>query len=157
MEFVDVIDENGRVIEVKPLDYCVRLGLLHRAISVFVMSISGQIYLQQRSKSDSWLPGLWIASCTGHVKSGELPEEATSRELMEELGLEGRPIYLFKLVSPYIQYGERIEHEMNYVFEYTTADELVIDRNEVEQMRLLSIQDCKRFFASNVKEITLDA
>ncbi|HVB12820.1 MAG TPA: NUDIX domain-containing protein, partial [Nitrososphaerales archaeon] len=95
-ELVDVVDKSDRVLETRTLDECLKLGLLHRAVTVFLRNSKGQMFLQQRSKEDDWLPGMWTASCTGHVKSGEDAEAAAARELDEELGIACSPIFLFK-------------------------------------------------------------
>ncbi|MDG6996815.1 MAG: NUDIX domain-containing protein [Nitrososphaerota archaeon] len=120
-------------------------------------SPDAKIYLQQRSNNDDWLPGLWTASCTGHVKAGESPDQAAKRELEEELGLGCLPVYLFKFLAPRIESGARVEYEMNYVYECTAVEDPVIDRREVEQMKLLSIEECSAFFATKRNEITPDS
>ncbi|MDG6908564.1 MAG: NUDIX domain-containing protein [Nitrososphaerota archaeon] len=156
IELVDVIDENDDVVEIRPLDECKRLGLLHRAITVFVLSPDRKIYLQQRSFRDDWLPGMWTASCTGHVRAGELPIEAAKRELVEELGIQGFPSYLFKFVAPRVQSRQEIEHEMNYVFECVTSGKPIINIEEVEQVRLMTISECREFVYGNRVSITPD-
>lgn len=71
-------------------------------------------------------------------------------------GSQRQPSLFVKSVSLFIEFAGKIEHEMNYVFEYTTDDNLDIKREAVEQMRKLSVNDCKRFFEFNANDITLD-
>ncbi len=156
-ELVDIVNEEDKVIGTRTLGECLRAGLLHREVTVFLRDSNGQILLQQRSKSDDWLPGKWTASCTGHVKAGEDPVIAATRELKEELGISIRPRYLFKFVVPEIQYMGKIEREINLVFEANGDGQVKIDPKEVEQVVFFPIQACKEFFRSNIDMITLDA
>lgn len=64
---------------------------------------------------------------------------------------------MFKFLAPRIESGARVEYEMNYVYECTAVEDPVIDRREVEQMKLLSIEECSAFFATKRNEITPDS
>jgi len=46
------------------------------------------LFLQKRSMAKDRSPGLWDASCSGHVNSGEDYDTAAGRELVEEIGLQ---------------------------------------------------------------------
>jgi len=156
-ELVDVVDKSDRVLETRTLDECLKLGLLHRAVTVFLRNSKGQIFLQQRSNEDDWLPGMWTASCTGHVKSGEDAEAAAARELDEELGIACSPIFLFKFLVPAIRYLDKTERELCIVFEAVSDEAIQLNTKEVEQGIFLTLDQCKEFFKNNSKEITLDA
>lgn len=156
-ELVDEVSDNDTVLGTRTLEDCLRFGLLHRAITVFLRNSKGEIFLQQRSKSDDWLPGKWTASCTGHVKSGEDPRAAAVRELGEELGISCQPDYLFKFIVPLIRYLDKNERELDIVFEAVSDAHVKIDYNEVESGIFLTIEECKEFFERRSNEITLDA
>ena len=156
-ELVDVVDKSDRVLETRALDECLKLGLLHRAVTVFMRNSKGEIFLQQRSKEDDWLPGVWTASCTGHVKSGEDAGAAATRELNEELGVACSPTFLFKFLVPAIRYLDKTERELDIVFEAASDDTIKLDTKEVEQGMFLTVDQCKQFFKNNSNEITLDA
>ncbi len=156
-ELVDVVSESDCVLETRTLGECLRLGLLHRAVTVFVRNSRGEIFLQQRSKSDDWLPGMWTASCTGHVKSGEDPSIAAARELNEELGITCSPRFVLKFIVPSITYVYKIEQEFNIVFDAVSDEAVRIDKNEVEQGMFLALDECKEFFKVRRADITLDA
>jgi isopentenyldiphosphate isomerase len=156
-ELVDVVSESDHVLETRTLGGCLRLGLLHRAVTVFVRNSRGEIFLQQRSKSDDWLPGMWTASCTGHVKSGEDPKTAAARELKEELGITCLPRFMFKFIVPTITYLDKIEREFDIVYEAVSDEAVRIDTREVEQGMFLAFDKCKEFFKAKREEITLDA
>ncbi len=159
VELVDVIDDVDRVIAQKPLEECLRLGILHRAVSVFLWNSRNQIYVQRRSLHDELFPGYWTASCTGHVSAGEDYFEAAVRELREELGINSeRPRFVLKFIVPPIRFGALREHEMMYVLESRAGDqELRLDPVEVEEGAFLSVPRLKRFIIENRDSITPDA
>ncbi len=157
IELVDVVDESDSVLETRRLDECQRLGLLHRAVTVFLRNSKGELFLQQRGKNDDWLPGYWTASCTGHVKSREDATKAAKREMEEELGISCEPSFLFKFVVPTVKFMDKIERELDIVFEATSDDLIHIDPREVEAGTFMSIAKCKEFFNAKKNKITLDA
>jgi isopentenyl-diphosphate Delta-isomerase len=156
-ELIDVVDEEDHTLMTRTLEDCLRDGLLHRAVTVFLTDTGGKIFLQQRSRLDDWLPGMWTASCTGHVKSGEDPDTAAARELWEELGLVSSPRFVFKFIVPAIAFSNRIEREIDFVFEVTSDQKVKINSKEVECGMFLTPEECKVFFKSRCAEITLDA
>ncbi|HYB03612.1 MAG TPA: NUDIX domain-containing protein [Nitrososphaerales archaeon] len=94
-EIVEVVDESDNVLYSASLEKCKLEGLLHRSVAIVLLNSLGEILLQQRSSSDDWLPGKWTVSATGHLKAGEAPSDASARELKEELGVTGKPAFLF--------------------------------------------------------------
>ena len=64
-----------------------RLGLLHRAFSVFVCR-DNEILLQKRHAAKYHSGGLWSNTCCGHPKPGETTKSAAERRLFEEIGLK---------------------------------------------------------------------
>lgn len=156
-ELVDIVNEEDVVLGSRTLGECLRLGLLHREVTVFLRNSKDELLLQQRSKSDDWLPGKWTASCTGHVKLGEDPLAAAERELKEEVGISVKPVFLFKLVVPKIRHLDKIEYEVDIVFEACSDDTPRVDKTEVEKVVFLSPDDCKHFFKEKSEDITLDA
>jgi isopentenyl-diphosphate delta-isomerase len=63
-----------------------RLGVMHLAVSVFVMS-GDRILLQKRADGKYHCAGLWANSCCSHPQWGESAASAARRRLREELGL----------------------------------------------------------------------
>lgn len=64
-----------------------RIGALHLAISVFVMS-EGALLLQRRAPGKYHCGGLWANTCCSHPAWGEAPADGAARRLREELGLD---------------------------------------------------------------------
>jgi len=86
-ELFDIVDENDRVIGQLPRSEVHRLGLRHRAVSIFIFNSRGQLLLQQRSATKDEYPLRYTSSASGHVAAGDDYDESAARELQEELGL----------------------------------------------------------------------
>lgn len=156
-EQIDVVDEYNRVLYVATLAECKRLGLIHRMVCVFVRNSRGDILLQQRSFSDDWLPGKWTVSCTGHIRSGESPEDASVRELEEELGIAAKPRFLFTELLPKVTWGNSIEHEIAYAFELFSDEEPKADPEEVAKVQYVKLSDYSTHAERLANDFTPDA
>jgi len=93
-----------------------RLGLRHKAISVFVMR-DDKVLLQRRALSKYHTPGLWANTCCTHPNWDETPRDCAIRRLEEELGITG----LMPEHRQLLEYradvgGGLIEHEVVDVF-----------------------------------------
>jgi len=86
-ELFDVVDENDQVTGQNTRSEVHRLGLLHRAIHIFVFDSVGRLLLQKRSAAKDEFPSMWTSSASGHVDAGEDYDNAAARELTEELDL----------------------------------------------------------------------
>ncbi|MBX9745318.1 MAG: isopentenyl-diphosphate delta-isomerase [Hyphomonadaceae bacterium] len=63
-----------------------RTGVLHLAVSVFIMS-EDALLLQQRATGKYHCAGLWANSCCSHPAWGESLADSAHRRLEEELGI----------------------------------------------------------------------
>lgn len=67
-------------------------GLLHRAFSVVLVRRRGEtweVLLTKRAAGKYHSAGLWTNACCSHPRAGESLDEAVTRRLKEELGIEG--------------------------------------------------------------------
>lgn len=110
---------NGILTPVDKLD-AHRLGLRHKAVSVFVLS-GDHILIQQRALSKYHTPGLWANTCCTHPHWDEAPLTCAHRRLHEELGLQnltltqaGQVEYRAAVASPLGP--DLIEHEVVDIF-----------------------------------------
>lgn len=131
MDHVILVDEYDRQIGTMEKMEAHRKGALHRAFSVLVFNSKGEMLLQKRAQSKYHSGGLWSNACCSHPRPGETLAEATKRRMLEELGIESQPQYLYKFQYK-AQLGNLIEHELDHVYVCEFDDEPAINLEEVE-------------------------
>ncbi len=87
-EILEITDENDRVTGTARRADIHRLGLMHRAVHVFLFNGAGEIYVQRRSPDKDRFPSVLDSSAAGHTDPGESYADTARRELLEELGIE---------------------------------------------------------------------
>lgn len=95
MEWVDVVDEQDRVIGVAERARVRRENLRHRASYILVLDDADRILVQRRTLGKDFCPGMLDACAGGVVTQGEAMEPSARRELAEELGIRGVPLNSF--------------------------------------------------------------
>jgi isopentenyldiphosphate isomerase len=91
-EWVDVVDEDDRVVgRATRADMRAR-NLPHRAVYVFVRNMRGELFVHRRTLTKDVYPGYCDVTIGGVVAAGEEYDAAAERELAEELGLMGAPL-----------------------------------------------------------------
>ena len=91
-------------------------GTLHRAFSIFLFNLKGEVLLQRRSEQKPLWPGYWSNTCCSHPRQGESNGIATQRRLKEELGVEA-PLsftHQFRYQAQFDDFGA--EHELCSVY-----------------------------------------
>ena len=68
----------------------------HRVASAWLLN-NGKVLLQKRDKDAKINPGGW-GSFGGHIESGETPEQAVLREILEDLQIVIKPNYYRRYV-----------------------------------------------------------
>ena len=117
-ELFDVVDEQDRVIgQARRADVHAQ-RLRHRAVHVLCLDAEGRVFLQRRSMLKDSAPGLWCASCSGHLDAGEDYAAAAVRELAEEIGakVDGPGV-----LTPWLRLEARRETGMEFVWVYRVA------------------------------------
>ncbi len=92
-ELVDWVDEEDRVLQVLPRRDIRRRNLLHRVTSVLVFHADGRLFVHRRTPTKDVYPGLLDVMVGGTVVSGEDYPVNACREVAEELGVRGVPLY----------------------------------------------------------------
>ncbi len=92
-EPLDWVDEANRVLGVVPRSEMRRRNLLHRVTATFVFHPDGRLFVQQRVPAKDVYPGLFDPCVGGTVTSGETYAANAAREVEEELGIRGAPLY----------------------------------------------------------------
>ena len=141
MEQVVLVDEQDHPIGLMEKQAAHVTPHLHRAFSVFIFNSKGKLLLQQRALTKYHSPGLWTNTCCSHPRDGETLEEATSRRLMEEMGMtcEMHEVYTFIYKAPV---GQGLtEHEFDHVWIGQSDDAPNINREEVESWKYMSLNE----------------
>jgi isopentenyl-diphosphate Delta-isomerase len=113
IEYVDVIDEEGVVLEVVEKTDAHARGLLHKTVISQVISSSGKWMLIKQAK-DRQDAGQYVSPIGGHVKAGERDEDALKREAEEEMGFTGE--YKYQYVDRKIYNRHVLGRQENHMF-----------------------------------------
>ena len=151
MEYIDIVDELGNLTgEVLEKGEAHSLGKWHVTAHIWIYNSKGEILLQKRALTKSTFPGFWDISVAGHISTGETVEVGAYREILEEIGLDIdiadlEKIFVFK-ESHYHQELDWYNNEFHHVYLYKydgSITDLVLQEEEVEAVRFLSIDDFK--------------
>jgi len=149
MEYIDIVDESGNLTgEVLEKGIAHNLGKWHVTSHVWIYNSKGEILFQKRALTKSTFPGLWDISVAGHISTGETAEVGACREVLEEVGLEIdakdlEKVFVFK-ESHHHKDIDWYNNEFHHVFLYKyegSIDDLVLQEEEVDDVRFLSIND----------------
>lgn len=141
MESVILVDEQDTPIGLMEKMQAHITPHLHRAFSIFIFNSNGELLLQQRAFSKYHSPGLWTNTCCSHPRENETIEEATSRRLMEEMGMkcDMTEAYTFIYQAPV---GQGLtEYELDHVVIGHSDDTPFINKEEVASWKYMNLTD----------------
>ncbi|MFE7181285.1 NUDIX hydrolase [Streptomyces erythrochromogenes] len=99
-ELVERVDDQDRVLgAVVSRRQAIQEGWLHRVAATVCRDERGRILVHRRSEQLTRFPGFYEIVVGGAVDVGESYEEAASRELAEELGIQVLPRLLFTFLN----------------------------------------------------------
>lgn len=142
-EQVILVDENDNQIGLMPKMEAHEKALLHRAFSVFTFNDKGELLLQQRAADKYHSPLLWTNTCCSHQRNGETSLEAGKRRLQEEMGFtcELEEVFSFIYKAPFD--NGLTEHELDHVMIGYYNDDPIINREEVEAFKWMTLEEVK--------------
>jgi isopentenyl-diphosphate Delta-isomerase len=143
-DILEVVDSEDKVIRTAARAEIHRLGLLHRAVHVFVFNSSGEVYVQRRSAAKDRHPLKLDSSAAGHVDPGETYEQTAVRELEEELGIRA-PL---KRVL-WVRASERTDNEHVALFSAVTDAEPAPNAEEVVWGAFMTAPTLSRLITEN--------
>jgi isopentenyl-diphosphate Delta-isomerase len=92
-----------------------RLGVLHRAFSIFLFNSKGELLLQKRAEEKYHSAGLWSNTCCSHPSPGQSVVEAAKDRLFEEMGLRVDLVQVFGFLYCAPVGHDLIENEYDHV------------------------------------------
>ncbi len=142
-EFVVLVDANDNDIGTMEKMEAHEKAVLHRAFSIFLFNTKGEMLIHQRAFSKYHTPGLWTNACCSHPRLGETLQQATSRRLREEMGMEAEIHKIFHFLYKADVGQGLIEHEVDHVFVGATDVLPNINREEVETYAYINLDELR--------------
>lgn len=121
-----------------------RKALLHRAISVFIITSDGRWILQKRAFDKYHSSGLWTNTCCTHPYPGENDQASAIRRLTEEMGLSCELTKLFSFIYRQEMDNDLTEHEYDHVFAGISDDDPVINTLEVNNWKKIHFSELRK-------------
>ncbi|KUL38006.1 NUDIX hydrolase [Streptomyces regalis] len=105
-ELVERVNEQDEVLAVVDRGDAIRHRWLHRIATIVCRDADGRVLVHRRPDDVSLFPGQFNWMLGGAVGVAESYADAAAQELTEELGVQGRPQFVFKFmcagaISPY--------------------------------------------------------
>lgn len=154
MEEVILVTEKDQAIGSMEKMEAHRSGRLHRAFSIFLLNDENEILLQRRSISKYHSGGLWTNTCCSHPRPEEDTKAAAHRRLQEEMGMEAELDAVFSFIYRAELDNELTEHELDHVFIGRAISEPVLNREEVEEWKYMSMAEIEIDLKNNPQNYT---
>ena len=139
-EQVIIVDSMDRPKGFMPkMDAHLNGGVLHRALSVFIINPDGELLLQRRALGKYHFGGLWSNTCCTHPRPGESTLRAARRRLFEEMGIVCRlePSFIFEYAA-HCESG-LTEREVDHVFSGCYSGKVMPNAAEVMDTRWIPL------------------
>ena len=146
VEKLDLVDENDNVVKVveRKEDWLnlIKQDLFSRSVGIVLLNSKNEIFVHQRSFDKEFNPGFFDAAFGGNVTSNETYDEAAQRELLEESGINEKPIFL-KKDKRFMPYNTFISYY------YVVSDNEVKLDHESINGKFMSIDELREFMLKN--------
>lgn len=153
-ELVILVNENDEQLGLMPKMEAHEKALLHRAFSVFTFNQKGELLLQQRAASKYHSPLLWTNTCCSHQRNGESNIDAGKRRLQEEMGFvcDLKEVFSFVYKAPFD--NGLTEHELDHVMVGDYNENPIINKEEVENFKWMTVENVKMDMEVNPENYT---
>lgn len=154
MEMVVLVNENDEETGQMEKLEAHRLGLLHRAVSVFIFNSRNEMLIHKRAAGKYHSAGLWTNAACSHPKEGELANIAAERRLLEEMGISCPLQKKFTFVYKAELNNSLIEHELDHVYSGIFEGEPNLNPLEAEAFRWITMEDLKTEISEQPEKFT---
>ncbi|MFQ5821781.1 MAG: NUDIX hydrolase [Candidatus Heimdallarchaeota archaeon] len=142
-EYVDIVDENDRIIRRTTRKEMRTKGLRHRGTAILVFNSLGQLFVHKRTATKDVFPEFYDIAVGGVVETGETYETAAKRELAEEVGVTNVGLeFLFK-----VHYESPIHKCVTAIYSCEYDGPLTLQEEELEQGCFLDLDKAKELVA----------
>lgn len=149
-----LVDSSDREIGISEKMEAHRLGLLHRAVSVFLFDGEGRMLIQKRSPDKYHSPDLWSNSCCTHPYPGESVSDAARRRLKEELSIDCAVNRVGSLIYKSDVGNGLTEHEYDHLFIGCSKGRPQPNSLEVSEFRFVKPQDLEKELRDKEEDFT---
>ncbi|WP_027378406.1 isopentenyl-diphosphate Delta-isomerase [Chryseobacterium daeguense] len=153
-EFVVLVNPEDKVLGLMEKQQAHVNGLLHRAFSVFLFNSKGEMLLQKRASGKYHSPLKWTNAVCSHPRIDETYLDGAKRRIKEELGIEVDIFQKFSFIYKADVGNNLWEHELDYVFTGTFDAEFNLNKNEVEEVRYISMEDLDKEMIEHPENFT---
>ncbi|RHW43272.1 NUDIX domain-containing protein [Neobacillus notoginsengisoli] len=154
-EMIRIFDDNMVCIGQKPREEVHKAGDWHETFHCW-FTIGENLLLQKRSPDKKDYPGLFDITSAGHLTVDETIEDGI-REVEEELGVkvEFKDLVSLGVLKEEIIFDEMRDREFCHVFLYEckTMPEFILQKEEVESMHTVRLEDAIKLFDGVVREV----
>jgi len=153
-EFVVLVNPEDKVLGLMEKQQAHINGLLHRAFSVFLFNSNGEMLLQKRASGKYHSPLKWTNAVCSHPRSEETYLEGAKRRVKEELGIDVELSEKFNFIYKADVGNGLWEHELDHVFTGTFDGEFYLNKDEVEEVRYISLENLNQEISENPDNFT---
>ncbi len=153
-EHVVLVSEKDEVLGTMEKMKAHQNGILHRAFSVFLFNDRGEMLLQKRAEGKYHSPNQWTNAVCSHPRLNETYLDGARRRMKEELGIETTLSEKFHFIYK-ADVGQNLwEHELDHVFTGIYNGEIHPNKDEVGEVRYISIDDLDLEMQANPDHFT---
>jgi isopentenyl-diphosphate delta-isomerase len=153
-EFVVLVNPEDKVLGLMEKQQAHVNGLLHRAFSVFLFNTKGEMLLQKRASEKYHSPLKWTNAVCSHPRIEETYIEGAKRRVKEELGIDVELSEKFDFIYKADVGSGLWEHELDHVFVGIFEDEFHLNKDEVDEVRYISVEDLDKEMHENPENFT---
>ena len=153
-ERVILVDANDNEIGTEEKLLAHELGKLHRALSILIFNSQSKLLLQKRAECKYHCGGLWSNTCCSHPRPGESVEDAASRRLKEEMGMdcELKKKFSFRYRAEFE--NGLTEHEIDHVLIGRCDAEPILNPEEVGEYKWVDMEELNKDILQNSDDYT---
>ena len=153
-EQVILVDQNDTQIGVMDKLEAHQKNCLHRAFSILLWNDQHEMLIHQRAEGKYHSAGLWTKTCCSHPRPNETIQDAATRRLKEEMGIETPLKSTFYFIYQVDLEDGLSEYELDHVFIGKFNDEPQLNPEEAQAYRWIGLSQLKQEIAEQPTKFT---